>query len=62
MRQVTKEYRTKAMTVYVQALSREQELLANEIKQIIEGFPKENDTDRVESQPTIERKKNGITS
>ena len=53
MRQVTKEYRTRAMTVYIQALTREQELLTNEIKQMIEGFPKENDTDRAESQASM---------
>ncbi|CAF4154274.1 unnamed protein product [Rotaria sp. Silwood2] len=53
MRQVTKDYRVKAMTVYIQALTREQELVLNEIKQIIEGFPKENDQDRIDSQPSI---------
>ena len=53
MRRVTKDYRTKAMTVYVQALTREQELLSNEIKQIIDGFPKENEDDRIDSQPSI---------
>ena len=53
MRQVTKYYRVKAMTVYVQALSREQELLSNEIRQIIEGFPKENEQDNPDSQPSF---------
>ena len=41
------------MTVYIQALTREQELLTNEIKQMIEGFPKENETDRIESQASM---------
>ncbi|CAF1412533.1 unnamed protein product [Rotaria sordida] len=43
MRQITKEFRTQAMTLYVQSLGRENELLSNEIKRIIEGFPQEND-------------------
>ncbi|CAF3924438.1 unnamed protein product, partial [Rotaria sordida] len=43
MRQITKEFRTKAMTLYVQSLGREKELLLNEIKGMIEGFPQEND-------------------
>jgi hypothetical protein len=43
MRQITKDYRNEAMTLYVQACAREQELLSNEIKTIIEGIPKEND-------------------
>jgi hypothetical protein len=53
MRQVTKDFRVRSMTVYVQALTREQELLSNEIKQMIEGFPKENENDRPESQPSM---------
>ncbi|CAF1570822.1 unnamed protein product [Rotaria magnacalcarata] len=40
MRQLTKEYRTKAMSVYVQSVSREREILENEIKHIIGGFQK----------------------
>ncbi|CAF1318369.1 unnamed protein product [Rotaria magnacalcarata] len=43
MRQITKDFRTQAMTLYVQSLARENELLSNEIKRIIEGFPSEND-------------------
>ncbi|CAF4307148.1 unnamed protein product, partial [Rotaria sordida] len=43
MRQITKEFRTQAITLYVQSLGRENELLSNEIKRIIEGFPQEND-------------------
>ncbi|CAM2728605.1 unnamed protein product [Rotaria socialis] len=40
MRQITKDFRTQAMKLYVQSLAREHELLSNEIKRIIEGFPK----------------------
>ncbi|CAF4327632.1 unnamed protein product [Rotaria magnacalcarata] len=43
MSKMTKDFRTQAMTVYVQSLGREHELLTNEIKRIIEGFPQEND-------------------
>ncbi|CAF4467410.1 unnamed protein product, partial [Rotaria magnacalcarata] len=43
MRQITKDFRTQAMKLYVQSLEREYELLSNEIKRIIEGFPSEND-------------------
>jgi hypothetical protein len=47
MRQITKEYRTQSMTLYLQSTTREHELLSNEIKRIIEGFPKDtwNDVD-----------------
>ncbi|CAF0913573.1 unnamed protein product [Didymodactylos carnosus] len=43
MRQLTKEFRTQAVTLYVQSVTRKYELLTNEIKRIIKGFPKEND-------------------
>ncbi|CAF2019601.1 unnamed protein product [Rotaria magnacalcarata] len=43
MSKMTKDFRTQAMTLYVQSLGREHELLTNEIKRIIEGFPQEND-------------------
>ena len=43
MRQITKEFRTQAMTLYVQSATREQEILSSEIKQTIRGFPQEND-------------------
>lgn len=43
MRQVTKDYRRQAMTLYVQSLNREYELLTEEIRRRIEGFPNEND-------------------
>ena len=42
MRQITKDYRNQAMTLYVQTCAREQELLSNEIKNIIEGIPKQD--------------------
>ena len=53
MRQITKNYRVGAMNLYLQAVTREQELLSNEIKQIMEGFPRENDQDGIDSQPSI---------
>ena len=43
MRQLTKEFRTQAMTLYVQTCTREHELLTNQITQIMNGFPQEND-------------------
>ena len=43
MRQLTKDYRTHAMTLYVQTCTREYELLTNEIKRSLEAFPKDND-------------------
>ena len=43
MRRLTKDYRTQAMTLYVQSTTREYELLSSEIDQIIKGFPREND-------------------
>ncbi|CAF3046168.1 unnamed protein product [Rotaria sp. Silwood2] len=50
MRQITKEFQTQAMTFCVQALARENELLSNEIKRIIEDFPQDND-DGFEAEP-----------
>ncbi|CAF1372016.1 unnamed protein product [Rotaria magnacalcarata] len=46
MRHITKEYRIQAMSLYVQSTNRECEILTDEIKHIIEGFPintEEND-------------------
>ena len=43
MRQITKDYRTQAMTLYVQSCTRESELLSGEIKRIIDVFPQESD-------------------
>jgi hypothetical protein len=50
MRQITKEFRLRAMTLYVQAVTREHELLDAEIKQIIEGFPKVNADDGMDDE------------
>ena len=44
MRHLTKEYRSQAMSLYLQSITREREILTNEIKTIIEGFPRNNDT------------------
>ncbi|CAF4157079.1 unnamed protein product, partial [Rotaria magnacalcarata] len=47
MRQITKEFRTQAMKLYVQSAARENEILSNEINGIIEKFPKkENENDK----------------
>ncbi|CAF1345140.1 unnamed protein product [Rotaria sordida] len=43
MKQITKDFRIEAMTLYVQSLARENELLTDEIKRIITGFPQDND-------------------
>ncbi|CAF4416031.1 unnamed protein product [Rotaria socialis] len=46
MRHITKEYRIQAMSLYLQSTNREREMLTDEIKHIIEGFPRnteEND-------------------
>ncbi|CAF1368812.1 unnamed protein product [Rotaria sordida] len=50
MRQITKDFRTQAMTLYVQSAARENEILSNEIKGIIERFPQEND-DGFDAEP-----------
>ncbi|CAF1148051.1 unnamed protein product [Rotaria sordida] len=42
MRQITKEFRTQAMTLYVQSLTREHEVLSKEIEHITDGFPQDN--------------------
>ncbi|CAF1422265.1 unnamed protein product, partial [Rotaria sp. Silwood1] len=52
MRQITKDFRIQAITLYVQSLTRENELLSNEIKRIIEGFPQDND-DGFDAEPGI---------
>ncbi|CAF4295352.1 unnamed protein product [Rotaria sordida] len=39
IRQITKDFRTQAMTSYVQSAARENEILSNEIKGIVERFP-----------------------
>ena len=43
MRQITRNYRSSAMNLYLQTMAREKDLIDEEIKRIIEGFPKEND-------------------
>ncbi|CAF1033611.1 unnamed protein product [Rotaria sordida] len=47
MRQITKNYRVEAMTLYEQTAAREYELITNEIKQIIENLPKTANEDEV---------------
>ncbi|CAF4901697.1 unnamed protein product [Rotaria sp. Silwood1] len=47
MRQITKNDRVEAMALYEQASAREHELIANEIKQIIESFSQTNTEDEV---------------
>jgi len=43
MRQLTKEYRSQAMSLHLQATTREREILTAEIEQIIEGLSHEDD-------------------
>ncbi|CAF4609721.1 unnamed protein product, partial [Rotaria sp. Silwood2] len=50
MRQITKDFRTQAMTLYVQSTARENEVLLNEIKCIVDRFPQEND-DEFDAEP-----------
>ncbi|CAF4181423.1 unnamed protein product, partial [Rotaria sordida] len=50
MRQITKDFRTQAMTLCVQSTARENEILSDEIKGIIERFPQEND-DGFDAEP-----------
>jgi hypothetical protein len=50
MRQITKDFRLKGMTLNVQAATREHELLEAEIKQIIKGFPKVNSDDGMDDE------------
>ncbi|CAF4322460.1 unnamed protein product, partial [Rotaria sordida] len=50
MRQITKDFRTQAMKLYTQSAARENEILSNEIKGIIERFPNEND-DGFDAEP-----------
>ncbi|CAF1372172.1 unnamed protein product [Adineta steineri] len=42
MRQITKDYRTRSMTLYLQSITREREILTNEIDRIIQGLPNDN--------------------
>ncbi|CAF4260775.1 unnamed protein product, partial [Rotaria sordida] len=50
MRQITKDFRTQAMTLCGQSAARENKILWNEIKGIIERFPQEND-DGFDAEP-----------
>ncbi|CAF1452415.1 unnamed protein product, partial [Rotaria sordida] len=50
MRQTTKDFRTQAMKLYVQSAARENEILSNEIKGMIERFSNEND-DGFDAEP-----------
>ncbi|CAF3423134.1 unnamed protein product, partial [Rotaria sp. Silwood2] len=45
MRQLTKDYRMQAMSIYLRAMTREKEILKNEIDNIIKGFIQENAED-----------------
>ncbi|CAF4978325.1 unnamed protein product [Rotaria sp. Silwood1] len=45
MRQLTKDYRMQAMSLYLRATTREKEILKNEIDNIIKGFIQENAED-----------------
>ena len=42
MRQLVKDHRTQAMTLYLKSITREREVLWHEIRNIIDGFPREN--------------------
>ncbi|CAF4753319.1 unnamed protein product [Rotaria sp. Silwood2] len=46
MRQLTNDYRTQAMSLFLQSTTREREILTNEIEHIIEDFPKEENDER----------------
>jgi len=43
MRQLSNQYKTEAMTLYVESLARELEIVTHEIDQIIKGFPSTDD-------------------
>ncbi|CAF5139634.1 unnamed protein product [Rotaria sp. Silwood1] len=43
LRQLTQEYRIQAMSLYLQAITREKEILKNEIEFVVKGFSQEND-------------------
>ncbi|CAF1564297.1 unnamed protein product, partial [Rotaria sp. Silwood1] len=50
MCQITKDFRIQAMTLYVQSAARENEILSNEIKGIVDRFPQDND-DGFDAEP-----------
>ena len=39
MSKITKDFRTQAMTLYIQSLGREYQLLTDEIKRMVDCFP-----------------------
>ena len=51
MRQITKDFRTQTMTLHVQSAARENEVLLNQIKSIVERFPQKNDDDGFDAEP-----------
>ena len=50
MSKLTKDFRTQAMTLYIQSLGREYELLTEEIKRMVDCFPQDND-DGFDAEP-----------
>ncbi|CAF4234400.1 unnamed protein product, partial [Rotaria sp. Silwood2] len=50
MRKITKDFCTQAMTLYLQSTARENEVLSNEIKGILDRLPQEND-DGFDAEP-----------
>jgi hypothetical protein len=57
MRHLTKNFRTQAMSLYLQSITREREILTDEIDRIIDGFP--NDVNQeVDSEPGFAAFKN----
>ena len=50
MSKLTKDFRTQAMTLYIQSLGRECESLTDEIKRMVNCFPQDND-DRFDAEP-----------
>ena len=50
MSKITKDFRTQAMTLYIQSLGREYQLLTDEIKRMVDCFPQAND-DGFDAEP-----------
>ena len=50
MLKLTKDFRTQAMTLYIQSLGREYESLTDEIKRMVNCFPQDND-DGFDAEP-----------
>ena len=50
MSNITKDFRTQAMTLYIQSLGREYQLLTDEIKRMVYCFPQDND-DGFDAEP-----------